>query len=40
VIEWDIEDEVGVLRLARPPMNALNLELLQALEAALGEAER
>ncbi|HJP65272.1 MAG TPA: enoyl-CoA hydratase/isomerase family protein [Actinomycetota bacterium] len=39
MIEWEIEDGIGLLRLARPPMNALNLDLLQALETALVDAE-
>src|SRR5438874_17109 len=40
MIDLRIEQGIGVLRLARPPMNALNLELLQRLEEALSEAER
>jgi hypothetical protein len=29
VITWELEEDIGVLRLGRPPMNALNLELLR-----------
>jgi enoyl-CoA hydratase len=40
LVGWEIEGDIGVVRLARPPMNAMNLELLQDLEQVLGEAER
>jgi enoyl-CoA hydratase len=39
LVRLEIDGDIGVLRLARPPMNAMNLELLQALEGALVEAE-
>jgi enoyl-CoA hydratase len=39
-VRWELDADIGVVRLARPPMNAMNLELLQDLEQVLVAAER
>lgn len=39
-VRLDVEDGVGVLRLDRPPVNALNLRLTEELLAVAGEASR
>jgi enoyl-CoA hydratase/carnithine racemase len=39
VIHRELEQEIGILRLDRPPVNALDLELLEEIDDALREAE-
>jgi enoyl-CoA hydratase len=39
VIHRELDQDIGVLRLDRPPMNALDLELLEEIDDALREAE-
>lgn len=39
MIHRELDQEIGILRLDRPPMNALDLELLEEIDDALREAE-
>lgn len=38
LVEFSAEDNVGIIRLNRPPVNALNRELVAAVTDAIGEA--
>lgn len=38
IVEFTAEDAVGIIRLNRPPVNALNRELVGAIADAIGEA--
>lgn len=40
MLETSVENRIGEIRMARPPVNALNLELVEALLAAVKELSR
>ena len=39
IVEFDVTDAVATITLNRPPGNALNAELIAAIDAAIGDAE-